>query len=186
MRWFLYEKVAMKLPFDGNEHHYEKVSPLAILERRLQHHRDKNAGDSQEGSSKTVADDDVDGLRVSRDSGLLSSPSMRQRLPHRSNARPSRGGIPFVPPFLIVHGSHDTVIPVEESDMFSRVLAEYRAAQRKSPLAEPQIRDLYLRVGGATHGTYADTKCCLSACFSSMFHGSASLLPCTLCDFCRV
>ena len=152
MRWFLYEKVAMKLPFDGNEHHYEMMSPVAILERRLQAHRNKEACNSR-GDSNSTPVDDYAGVCVARARGPLGSRSNTQPVNQRDITGFPR--VPFVPPFLIVHGSHDTVIPVEESDSFCGVLAEYRAAQRQSCKAAPQIRDLYLRVDGATHGMQA-------------------------------
>ncbi|DBA03172.1 TPA: hypothetical protein N0F65_003892, partial [Lagenidium giganteum] len=51
-----------------------------------------------------------------------------------------------VPPFMLTHGTHDTLVPFDDSVVFYDQLQRFR--QRSTPLA---VRDVFLEVPGAHH-----------------------------------
>lgn len=59
-----------------------------------------------------------------------------------------------VPPVFMVHGDVDTIVPVEDSRMFYKALANRRdrtTAQNQQQTVQPAVRDVYVELPGAHH-----------------------------------
>lgn len=53
-----------------------------------------------------------------------------------------------VPPFMVVHGTHDPLVPVQDSRAFVAALREMRTGSAEAP----GVPDVYVEVPGALHG----------------------------------